>query len=266
MTLPTFNIALKECWVYITTPMCYVLLACLLCLTGFFFYQFTLDYQLQFLDMHHMQALDALDHMNVTDWIVGPLYSQTAVFFIFIWPLLTMRLISEERKMKTLDILMASPISTWDIVLGKYVAALLMACVMVASIALFPLLLHGYGHTYEGVSAIDWNTVASASLGLLLSSSACIAIGLFTSSLTESQMVASLLSFASLVLLYACDHIVSDPSSWIGPCARALSFQTHTASFMHGILKTEDVFYFLMLSLLGLQGTTYRLETQRWEG
>src|SRR5262249_48930497 len=138
------------------------------------------------------QADYMLEQMNLTDMVMGNVFRNVGVFFLFILPILTMRLIAEEKKGKTLELLMTSPVRPSEIVIGKYLAALLMMVIMLGLTVIFPLLLQIYGgNTLPGAAGpLDWGTIGVGYLGMFLLGASFLAVGLFASSISESQIVA----------------------------------------------------------------------------
>src|SRR5581483_9651870 len=145
--------------------------------------------------------------MNLTDMVVFPLLRNVGVIFLFICPFLAMRLVAEEKRNKTFELLLTTPVSPWEIMLGKYLAALVLMLVAICLIALFPMLVAFFGSSGTFMKAgsgsvLDWGTVCSGLLGLFLVGGAMMAIGMFISSLTESVVVAAFVTFAVLLVLW----------------------------------------------------------------
>jgi ABC-2 type transport system permease protein len=179
----------------------------------------------------------------------------------FIWlmvvPMLTMRLFSEEKKSGTIELLMTSPLSTTQILLGKFFAALSLYMTIVALTLVYCLILELYGDP-------DWGPIWSAYLGYLLLGGTFIGVGVLASSLTENQIVAVLLAFGALLLLWLIDW----SASFAGPTAAAiltyLSIIQHLQDFQRGVIDTGDVVFYLSLTFFTLFLTSRVLESRRW--
>ncbi len=259
----TLAIAGKDLRLYLTTWTSYILFGAFTFITAFFFYQLVKEFQLQLLELSQSQMSGMLAEMNLTDWVVGPMVINASVFLLFLVPVLSMRLFAEERRGRTLELLMTTPVRPVEIVLGKYLAALVVLVIMIALTGVFPLLLQLVGHTSDG-SPIDWSTVAVAYLGLFLFGAASIALGLFASSLTESQIVAAIVAFALLLLLWVIGLAARGQEGAWQRLLEYLAVTTHLESFVRGILKLSDVVYYLSLAFVGLFLAHRVVDAQRW--
>lgn len=261
----TFVIAGKETRVYLTTWTSYVIFGAFMLISAFFFQRLVIEYQLRGMQFMQMQATDMMEHMNLTDWVMGPLFMNITVFFLFMLPILTMRLLAEERKGKTLELLMTVPIRPIDIVLGKYLAAFFMMTIMLALTFIFPVLLQIYGGV-EGTttSPIDWHSVGTAYLGMMLLGGAFVSVGLFASSLSDSQIVAVIIGFAVLLMFYVIGLAARGEEGFWQNFLQYLSITTHLDGFVRGVVRVSDVVYYLSLIFLGIFLTFRVVEAQRW--
>ena len=199
----TLTIAGKEVRVYLTTWMSYILFGGFILITGLVFGGAVEQFNAQSLEYLQHNYRQGMEMMNVTEGVMAPLLYQMVFVLIFLLPVLTMRLFSEERRGKTLQLLMTSPIRPLDIVLGKYLGALTVMGIMFGLSFIFPILLHVFGISGgDGTSSVDWNTVWTGYLGLFLFGASCVSVGLLASSLTESQLVAVIISFGVLLVLW----------------------------------------------------------------
>ncbi len=165
--------------------------------------------------------------------------------FIFI-PALTMKQLAEEKKTGTIELLLTKAISERQVVMGKYLACLM----LVITALLFTL---PYYFTVSGMGNMDHGATLSGYLGLILMSSAYIGIGLFASSLTSNQIVAFLLAlFIGIFFQFLFSAISSNFSGWMGDFLNNLSISTHFESISRGVIDSKDVIYFLSLTFLGL--------------
>lgn len=165
--------------------------------------------------------------------------------FIFI-PAITMRQLAEEKKAGTIELLMTKPLTNRQLVLGKYIA-----CLLLVAIALFFTL--PYYITVASIGEIDHGATIAGYLGLLLLSSAYIGIGIFASSLTNNQIVAFLLALLlGIFFQFLFGVIASNFTGWLGQLFHNLSITTHFESIARGVLDSKDLVYFLSITLLGL--------------
>jgi len=181
----------------------------------------------------------------------------SSFFLLFLSPALTMRLMAEEEKLGTLELLMTAPVRDFEVILGKYLAALSMFGVMLIASFYYPALLAWFGEP-------DWGPIFSGYLGILLLGSAFIAIGLFASSLTSNQIVAYVVGSVIILAFW----FVGRASPMVGETAAAvlnrISVSTHFSAFGRGIVDTNAVLYYLSITLLFLFLTIRSLETRRW--
>lgn len=195
---------------------------------------------------------------GVTDIIVAPVLQTVGFLLLLIAPALTMRVFSDERRNRTLTLLLSAPVSMTEIVLGKFLGVALFFILLLLMLAAMPLSL------YAGTT-LDAGKLASGLLGLALLLSAFAAIGVFMSSLTEQPVIAAISTFGLLLLLWIID--------WSGGARQEvtglfhyLSLQTHLESFLKGIFSTRDLLYYLLLITLFLILTIRRLDQQRLTG
>lgn len=260
----TFAIAAKETRVYLTTWMSYILFASFLLITAYFFQAMVLQFQLLSQQYMQMQAAWAMEQMNLNDMVMSPLLMNITVFFVFLIPILTMRLVSEERKGKTLELLLTSPVRPIEIVLGKYLAGLLMMTLMLALTLVFPALLELFGRAGGAASPLDWNTVWTGYLGLFLVGAAFVAIGLFTSSTTESQVVAVVTGFFIVMMFFVIGFAAQGREGFWKEFFEYLWLTGHLESFTRGVVKSTGIVYYVSLATLGLFLTWRVIEAQRW--
>jgi ABC-2 type transport system permease protein len=192
---------------------------------------------------------------GVTDLIASPLFEVSSIVLLMIMPLITMRLISEEKRNKTMSLLLSAPISITEIVLGKYIGLLCFIVVLLFMIALMPLSL-AMG------TELDLAKIFSGTLGLFLVLAAFGAAGLYMSSLTDNPMIAAISTFGILLLLWMVNvNVLSAGGN--ESALSYLSLQTHFTALLRGILNTRDIAYFLLFILGFIVLSIRELETQR---
>lgn len=192
---------------------------------------------------------------GVTAIVVGPLLGDAAMLLLMVTPLLTMRLLSEERRARTLPLLLSAPVSMTEIVLGKFAGMVGFLLLMVALIALMPLSLLLGG-------ALDFGMLGAGLLGLALTVTAFAAAGLFFSSLTSQPVVAAVSTFGLLLVLWILD--------WVGGAQQGttalvgeLSLLRHYQPLLKGVFSSADVAYFVLFIALFLGLAVRRLDAER---
>lgn len=226
----------RELGAYFLSPLAYVVLGILLLLSGYFFVASTLM----------SQTAD-----------IGPTLMSTAVVLLFAVPALTSRLWSEEVRTGTAELLLTSPATTTQIVLGKYLAALTVMAAFLALTGLHTVFLATKG-------TLDWPATLTAYLGFLLFSAAAVSVGLLASALSESQVIAALTGFAILLLFWIAGWVSSDTSGTTRAVLEYIDLTSHLYDFVRGVLDTTHVVYFLSLIAGFLFLTVQRLELGRW--
>ncbi len=259
----TLTIAGKDVRVYLTTWMSYALFGFFLLMTAFFFTTLVEEYQR--VSLQAAQQPWMLEQLNLTDVVMGNVLRNVSVFFLFLLPLMTMRLFSEERKGNTLELLMTVPARPSEIVLGKYLSALAIMTLMLALTLVFPVLLQIYGSTPgAGASPLDWRTILTGYAGMWLLGAGFIAVGLFASSLTDSQIVAAVISFSVLLLLFVVGYASRGKEGFWQSFLDYLSLTNHLEDFIKGVVKVTGIVYYASLAFLGLFLTYRVVEAQRW--
>jgi ABC-2 type transport system permease protein len=194
---------------------------------------------------------------GVTEMIAMPLFNSAAILFLLISPLVTMRLIAEERRNESFPLLLSAPLSSTDIVIGKFLGSLLFMLILLIMVTLMPLTLIIGSH-------IDLGLMASAMLGLGLILASFIAIGLYLSSLTKQPTIAAMTTFASLFLLWIIDwagttQTASEPSGLF----KWLSLLSHYQPLLEGDVHSSDISYYLIIVVMFIVLTIRRLDAER---
>jgi gliding motility-associated transport system permease protein len=244
----------KELRSYFTSPVAYILLVMFAVIFGFFFWN-SLGY---FVNMAMEAQMEGEQMpMNINEQIVRPLLANINVIALFFIPMITMRLFAEEKRTGTIELLTTSPVKDSEIIVGKWLAALLMFAFMLCSTALDFLFLFKYGNP-------DWKPMLVGYLGLLLQAGGLLAIGAFISSLTKNQIIAGALTFGVCLMLWVLGWVSEyDNSTW----AQVLSYMsviTHFDSFAKGVLDSKDAIFDVTVIFLGLFFTSRSMESLRW--
>ncbi|MBI4720713.1 MAG: ABC transporter permease [Chitinivibrionia bacterium] len=221
----------KELAFFFNSIIAYVVLTIFLLIAGYFFYNLLAYFNL--ISMQAMQNPYLAQQLSITEGVLQPLFGNISIIMLLILPLLTMRLLSEERKSGTAELLFTYPISDWDVLLGKYCATLTVFAAMLGCTLLYPLLLGAYADPEAG-------PLASSYLGLFLLGMSYISMGLFFSSISENQIVAGVLTFGQLSIL------------------------EHLDNFTKGVIDTNDIVYYVCFSSFFLFCSSRVLESNRW--
>jgi ABC-2 type transport system permease protein len=252
-----FAIYKRELSYFYNSIVAYVVITIFVLLGGYFFYSLTAFFNM--ISMEAMQNPAAAEQLNATEAVLQPLFSNLSIVMLLLMPLLTMRLLAEERKSGTAELLFTYPISDWDAILGKYLATLTVFCTMLGLTFLLPLLLTRH-------ISPEWGPILCSYLGLLLLGMAFIALGLFFSSLSENQIVAGVLTFGFALLFLIIGWITPFVSATVASVVTQLSILEHFESFAKGVIDTHDIIYYLNFSIFFLFLCSRVLESNRWRG
>jgi len=245
-----FTLAARELRSMFLSPMAWVILAVVSGLCAYFFLLY-IDLYLQL-----QPRLAGLSNApGVTNVIVMPLFSTTATVLLLVTPLLTMRLISEERRSQTLSLLMSAPVSMTEIILGKFLGVFTFVLLMLALVAVMPLSLWAGGE-------IDMGLWASGLLGLVLLLASFCSIGLYISTLTTQPTVAAVTTFGILLLLWVL-NLAGSTGNEGGGVLNYLSLLSHYQPLLKGIFSSTDVVYYLLLIFSCLALSVRRLDADR---
>ena len=244
----------KELRSYFVSPIAYLLLTMFAVIMGFFFWN-ALGYFVYMGIESQMQG--QMFPMNINEQVIRPLLSNMSVVGLFLIPMITMRLFAEEKRSGTIELLATSPVRDVEVIVGKWLAAVVMyGCLMLLTGLNF-LFLFKYGNP-------DWKPLAIGYLGLLLQAAALLAVGTFISTLTKNQIVAGAATFGACLLLWVLEWVSGyETATW----ARVLSYMsviTHYESFAKGVLDVKDAVYYATVTFLGLFLTARSMESLRW--
>ncbi len=245
----------REIRTYFTSPIAYVAITVFLIVTGFFFYTLIQWFNLQSMQMARNPQY--YQQLNINQMVFAPLFHNINIILLFLVPILTMRLFSEEKKSKTDELLYTSPVSISQIILGKYFASVFVLLVMLFLNSLLSVFVFAFGNP-------EVLPLLNGYLGLFLIGAAFMALGLFFSSLTENQIVAASLGFGFFLLFF----VLNWASQFTGGIWRSvlnyLSFFQHFDDMTRGILDTTDIVYYLSLIFFGLFLTHSVIQSRRW--
>lgn len=249
--MSALHIAWREVRALYATPIGWLVLCAWLLVSGLFWFTTVETYVMQSRDLVYNPY--GASQLTITDHLLGPFFDNCAIVLLMLTPALSMRLLSEEIKQRTLELLLTSPVSTFEIVIGKYLGALAGVFLMLLATVHAPIALAQWGDP-------DLGAIAGGYAGLLLLSGATVAIGLLASASTANQMVALVLSFAASLSLLALAWLAEDPDSALAQA----SIVAHLYDLFRGAVRLSDVTYFVALTAFALFATHQRIESFRW--
>jgi len=257
-------IARKELSIYFTTPWAYAVFTAMLAVSSFFFVNGLYEFQ-RAQEMARLYGWERIpqEFRNLTDGVMVPFWSTVMIITLFVVPFLSMRLFAEEKRNKTFELLMTTPVRPFELVLGKYLGGLGIISATLGLTIVFPLLLSAFGSSDSGV-VLEWPTVLLGYAAVLLWGATCMAVGMFISSLTESQMVASLLTFAVLLPWMLLRGVAQDVEEPLRSFIAYLAFDTQLQNLIQGVLDVKALVFFLSVILFSLLLTHRTVEAQRW--
>ncbi|MBE6857855.1 MAG: ABC transporter [Ruminococcus sp.] len=227
----------RELGAFFTSGVAYVFLAVFYLFSGYYFYNSVIS-------------------SGYTD--TSPMFRSMFIIVLFLIPILTMRLISEDKKNKTDQGLLTAPVGLWEIVLGKYFAALTIFIIAESIIFVYSFILGMLGD-------VVWASLLGNYFAMLLLGAAFIAVGVFVSSLTENQMTAAVASMVTLYFLYLFDSFADKLSwEWLRKAVVSLSFYTRYTEFTQGIFNLTSVLFYVSTAFLFNFFTVRVLEKKRW--
>lgn len=251
-----WTICRRELYAYFVSPIAWVLLGIFAVLCG---YITTSQAQNLARASIEAQMQGQSFPMNINQYGIAPVLSTVAVIAIFLIPLISMRLFAEEKRQGTIELLVTSPIHDLEIILGKWLAALLMYASLLAVLLIDLSFFFFYGNP-------DWKPLLSGVLGLLLQGACLLALGAFISSLTKNQIVAGSVGFAAALLLWLLSWATAYGSSDTVQVLNYISIVSHLDTFTRGVIDSKDIVYYFSMIFLGLFLTSRSLESIRWRG
>lgn len=250
----TWTICSKELRSYFASPVAYLLLTMFALIFGFFFWN-ALGYFV--IEGMQMQLRGQNFPMNLNEQIIRPLLANTSVVGLFFIPMITMRLFAEEKRTGTIELLATSPIRDIEVIVGKWLAAMILyGCLLVFTALNFAFLFR-YGNP-------DWKPLAVGYLGLLLQAGTLLALGTFISTLTKNQIIAGAATFGVCLLLWVLEWSSGYETAGWARLLAYLSVITHFESFGRGVIQLKDVVFYLSGIFFGLFLTERSLESLRW--
>jgi ABC-2 type transport system permease protein len=249
-------IAQKELKAYFASPIAYVIIGLFALVFGFFYYIGVAFFVQQ---SAQMMGLQGGPTQNVNEQVIRPMFLNASVILLFVLPMITMRTYSEEKRSGTIELLLTSPLTDVQIIMGKFLGAMALYTAMLAVTLIHIGVMFALGDP-------EWKPVATSYLGLLLMGGTFIAIGLLISSLTKNQIIAVMGTFAVVLLGW----IINWASTLAGPTGREIldyaGITNHLEDFTRGIIDTKHVIYYVSLITFALFLTARSVDSERWRG
>src|ERR1700685_1315751 len=244
----------KELRSYFVSPIAYLLLTMFALIFGFFFWNSLGYFVLMGMES---QMRGQMMPMNLNEIVIRPLLSNVGVIGLFFIPMITMRLFAEEKRSGTIELLATAPVRDIEVILGKWLAAMMLYSCLLLFTALNFAFLFRYGHP-------DFKPLAVGYLGLLLQAGTLLALGTFISTLTKNQIIAGAATFGVCLLLWVLEWTSGYESSTWAQVLSYFSVITHFESFAKGVIQAKDVVFYLTGIFLGLFFTARSMESLRW--
>jgi ABC-2 type transport system permease protein len=247
-------IAGKEIRSYFMSPIAYIVIGFYALLFGYFFWV-----MLTLFERQSMQMMQFGGNMNINQMLIAPVFMNAEVVLLFVLPLITMRTYAEEKRSGTIELLLTSPLTDWQIILGKFLGAMTLFAAMLAITLIHVAVLFLYGQP-------EWKPVLTTYVGMLLMGGCFIALGLFISSLTKNQIVAAMITFAAFLMFWVINWMGSFVSTPTQAVLAHLSIIDHFDDFAKGIVDTKHLIYYVSFIAFGLFLTARAVDSERWRG
>jgi len=248
-------IAQKELKSYFASPIAYIIVGVFALVFGYFYFvsvTFFLQASLQ-------MGMPGAGQVNINSMAIRPLLQNIAVVALFMLPLITMRTYAEEKRTGTIELLLTSPLTDTQIVLGKFLGAVALYATMLAVTWIHIGILFVYGNP-------EWKPIVTGYLGLLLMGSAFMSIGLLISSLTRNQIVAGVVTFSVLLLLWTLNWMSESSGPTAQKILSALSITERFDDFSKGVISVSHLVYYASFITFGLFLTAKSVDSERWRG
>lgn len=255
-----FLIFKRELTSYFSSFIAYVVIAIFLIITGYFFYNILATFSIISFQAEANPVLTRqYNLLNINESVVRPLFGNISIIMLLMTPLLTMKLLAEEKKQGTMELLLTYPVKDIEVVAGKFLACFTVFAVMLFLTVTYPILIITLGEPEIG-------PIITGYIGLFLLGMAFISLGLFASSLTENQIVSASVSFGILLLFWLMSYSTLFVSAGFGKLISYIAITEHLESLAKGVVDTEDIIYYLSFTLLFLFLTLRSIESKRWRG
>jgi len=248
-------IAQKELKSYFASPIAYVIIGFFALVFGYF-YVVSINV---FMQMAMQMGVPGQGQVSINNMAIRPLLQNVSVVALFVLPLITMRTYSEEKRSGTIELLLTSPLTDFQIIMGKFLGAVALYSLMLAVTLPHMAVLFVYGNP-------EWKPIVTGYLGLLLMGASFISMGLWISSLTKNQIVAGMVTFAMFLLLWTINWAMDSAGPSMQKVLTALSITDHFDDFSKGVLALRHLVYYLSFITFGLFLTAKSVDSERWRG
>jgi ABC-2 type transport system permease protein len=254
----------RELGGYFVSPIAYVVTGFFLFLTGYFFDNLLTDVIDYSIRMQAQSQFGAPPQFDAPALVIRNFTGFATTILLFLVPMLTMGVYAEERKRGTMEMLMTSPITELQIVLGKFLASLTMFAAMLSPTLFYHFIMSQYSDSQYGDPALPWKILWVGYLGVFLLGASLLALGSFISSLTENQIVAGVVTFVVFLVLWLLNMGGRGSDTVLSEILKYLSILKHNESFAQGVIDTSSIIYYLSVVTLGLFLTLRNLDSMRW--
>src|SRR5947209_2238193 len=250
-------IAHKELKSYFASPIAYIVIGLFALLYGYFYAMILYYFVRESMQMG--QFGQGPQSMNVNQQMLRPLLQNVTILTLFLLPMITMRTYAEEKRSGTIELLLTSPVTDFQIIMGKFLGALALYAIMLAVSLVHVAILFKFGTP-------EWKPIMTAYLGLLLMGGCFISLGLFISSLTKNQVVAGTITFAVFLMLWVITWIGSFAGPTVEGLTSYLSIIEQFDDFAKGVIDTSHLIYYFSFITFGLFLTAKSVDSERWRG
>lgn len=246
-------VAGKELRAYFHSPIAYLVMAVYAVLCGFFFYSFAATYVVQTFRMQAMGGMGA-PNMTINDYVIRPLFQGVlTIVLLLVIPLITMRLYAEEKRSGTIELLLTSPVTDFQIIAGKFLGALTLFGTMILITFAYISALFLYGNPSA-------KPLIAQAVGLFLFGAALLALGMWISTFTKNQIIAAVVSFAAFLLIYVLNWVTAYSSGAVSKVLSYMAITTHFDGFAKGVVDLKDLVYYVSVIALGVFLTARSVE------
>jgi ABC-2 type transport system permease protein len=255
-------IARREILAAFVSPIAYFVIVGFFLLGGFFFFSLLQQFNFYLIRMAgQMMGMAGMadNKPSLNDFVIGNLLTTMVVVLVFLVPLLTMRIIAEDKRSGTFELLVTSPLAVRDIVIGKFLGVTAVFFVMLLALGVFPALLYLFSSPGP-----ELGPILSGFLGIALCGLAFISLGMAVACFTENQVVAAMSAMVLLLILWVINAPAANVGGSIEVVLNHLSPIMHLQDFVRGIVTLKGVVYFFSLILFGLFLSERSLESYRW--
>ncbi len=248
-------IAKRDLGSFFNSPIFYIVTTVFLIIYSFIFFNILNFFSFQSFQAGQFQAMGM--NLNLNEMVVEPSLQNMSVILLMIIPIITMRSFADEKKMKTFRLLLSSPVHLREIILGKFLACMIVVAVMI--------LLSSYSVGFLFLlGEPELGPVVTGYLGVLLMAGCFVSVGIFASSLTDNQIVAAVLTFGFSLFMWVIGWGAQAAGSTTGQVLQYLSIVDHLDRFLKGLVDTSDLVYYLSFILFSLFLCHRVLDSNRW--